>query len=169
MYGWSVWCPLLCVNVTQSCEIHCELSVNCSSCWAFWENGMSVSRSQDDTPDSKKHAFVLGYCTLQSKDRLERQMQKNTQITYKQCRLWFCHSPIALLALIKTSPTLRRVSRERSLLGELSFSPVWYSSSNLCRICSGKDSASTANPAYRGEIKEADWIKTEKKKQQTEM
>ncbi len=55
-------------------------------------------------------------------------------------------SPMALLALIKTSPTLRRVSRERSLLGELTVAPVWYSPSSLCRICSGKESVNTANP-----------------------
>lgn len=55
-------------------------------------------------------------------------------------------SPMALLALISTSPSFRRYSRERSLSDVGSEGPCWKSSRSLSRILVGWESASTASP-----------------------
>lgn len=40
--------PAVCegaMNVTESCETHCAVSADCSSCWAFSELGLLALRS----------------------------------------------------------------------------------------------------------------------------
>lgn len=66
-------------------------------------------------------------------------------VNMKQQPAKWC-SPIALLALISTSPTLRRVSRDRSLLDVGREGPCWKFCSSLPRILSGNESAKTARP-----------------------
>lgn len=58
--------------------------------------------------------------------------------------------PIALLALVRTSPILRRISRARPLSDPGVEEPPWNSWRSLSRIRWGCRSAITARPAHRG-------------------
>lgn len=102
------------------------------------------------------HAFLMHHCpttSLMGQLATGRRDQAHVAPTEGRSRIAVVcgprggHPPRARLALISTSPTFRRVSRD---LGGPVEGPRWaperYSSSSFCRILSGKASASSARP-----------------------